>query len=346
MSMRPDHRILACAGAVAGLLMASCGEAGPLASGSPTPTPVPTGSIAGKVGFPAEGIPPMTIAAISVDTGRSRTYSVHTIRNQSPYTIKGVAAGTYQVFTVPSDGFGPPPQHFLGAYTKAVPCGLDISCADHTPLPVTVSAGQAITGISVTDFYAAANSYPLVPGGDPTPIPLSSPSASYPTAIAAALYEAQRGTGARHVLQGAFDQCPPNDTCAALQQRHDGTRSAFFDTQAGSNSDLMTCGVYVYQDTAGWHPLNTACGMYPAPGKSISATFMGSGCINVRVNPGYTSKIVECLPVDTMVTIDQGPVFIQEAAASDAGNLNRLWWHLVGHGWMVHQYLTGVFNTQ
>jgi hypothetical protein len=77
----------------------------------------------------------------------------------------------------------------------------------------------------------------------------------------------------------------------------------------------------------------------------VSATFIGSGCINVRASPGYAGKIVECLPVDTTVTIDRGPVFVPESTASEAGDLNRLWWHLVGHGWMVHQYLTGVFNT-
>ena len=58
-----------------------------------------------------------------------------------------------------------------------------------------------------------------------------------------------------------------------------------------------------------------------------------------------SGKLVGCLPVDTTVTIDDGPVFVHESTPSDAGNLNRLWWHLFGHGWMVHQYLTfGSFN--
>jgi hypothetical protein len=288
----------------------------------------------------------MTIYAMPADAGQSRFYTVLTISNQGKYSIQGVAPGNYHLFAVPTGGFGAPPQHFMGAYTPAVACGLAYGCKDHTPILVTVSAGQAITGVAVTDFYAEANAYPLVPPGAPTGTPLTNPSASYPDAMAAARYEARRGTAASNVLQGAFDQCPANESCVALQEKHDGTRSAFFGAQAGSNTEVVTCGVYVFQDASGWHPLNTACGVYPAAGKSVSATFMGSGCINVRANPGYAGKILECLPVDTTVTIDGGPVFVQESTGSDVGNLNRLWWHLVGHGWMVHQYLTGVGNTQ
>jgi hypothetical protein len=342
-----DHRILACAGAFAALLLTACATpSAPAAPTTPSATPAQVGSIAGTLAYPSEGIPPMVIYAIPVDPGRSRFFTVRTINNQGTYSIRGVEPGTYHVFAVPTSGFGPPPQHFNGGYTKAVACGLASGCNDHAPVPVTVPVGQAITGIAVTDFYAPADAYPLVPKGGPMETPLPSPSRSYPDAMAAARYEAERGTGASNVVQGAFDQCPSNDACVALQGKHDGTAAAFFDAQAGSNREVAACGVYVFQDATGWHPLNMACGVYPAPGKSVSATFIGSGCINVRANPGYAAKIVECLPVDTMVTIDRGPVFVPESTASDAGNLNRLWWHLVGHGWMVHQYLTGVFNTR
>ena len=78
----------------------------------------------------------------------------------------------------------------------------------------------------------------------------------------------------------------------------------------------------------------------PGSGENRLRQLHGGGCINVRASPGYSGKLVACLPVDTTVTIDDGPVFVQESTPSDAGNLNRLWWHLVGHGWMVHQYLT------
>ena len=270
-------------------------------------------------------------------------YTVRTVRNQGVYTIEGVAPGTYHLYAVPTALLGPF-QRFMGGYTKFVLCGLAYGCDDHAPVPVTVAAGQSVTGIAVSDFYTPGpDSFPLVPTA-PAATPFPGPSASYPDAMAAALYEAQRGTEAPRVLSGAFSQCPVNDACVALQDRHDGTRAAYFIAEAGSNTETVICAVYVFRDASGWQPLNTACGPYPAPGKSVSATLIGPGCINVRANPGYTNRIVACLPVGTTVAIDGGPVFVQEATASDAGNLNRLWWHLAGRGWMVHQYLTGSYN--
>jgi hypothetical protein len=336
--------------ALLALLTSACALPGGALPSSPSPSSAasdPTqlpGSIAGQLGYPAEGIPPMTIYAIRQSGRGAPFYTVRAIKDQGTYTIKGVAPGTYALFATMTAGLGPR-QRFAGGYTKFVLCGLRYGCTDHTPVPVTLTSGQAVTDIPVTDFYSPGPaSFPFVPSGARATTPVPSPLPSYPDAIAAALYEAQRGTQTPHVFSGPFEQCPVNDACVALQEKQDGTRAAFFTAQAGSNTDVVTCGVYVFQDATGWHPLNTACGVYPAPGKTASATFMGSGCINVRLNPGYSGKIVECLPVDTMVTIDAGPVFIQESTASDAGNLNRLWWHLVGHGWVVHQYLTGPHN--
>jgi hypothetical protein len=345
--MKPDRAVAVLATALVALLISACGGpsvATQSASPSPSPSKTPAGSIAGRLGYPSNIIPPMTIYAIPLAATGSDVHTVRAVKNQGNYTIKGVEPGSYELFAIPTGDVTSPPPHFMAAYTKAVPCGLAYGCDDHTPIPVTVSADQAVTGIAVTDFYAPQNSFPLLPNGGATVTPLPSPSASYPNAIAAARYEAWRGTRASKVLEGAFDQCPANEACVALGQKHDGTRSAYFDARAGSNADVADCGVYVFQDASGWHPLNTACSYYPAVGKSLSASFLGSGCINVRTNPGYTNKVADCLPVDTTVTIDGGPIFVQETTASDAANLNRLWWHLVGHGWMVHQYLTGMYN--
>src|ERR1700682_363191 len=331
--------------AILALLSTACGGLAASSSGSPTPAPshssVPPASIAGHFGYPAEGIPPMSIYAIHVGGKPSDFYVVRTILNQGIYTIRGIPPGTYHLFATPTGGFGQGPQRFGAAYTRAVLCGLSVKCTDHTPIDVIVASGQAVTDINVSDWYDSNRAdYPVVPMPFPSATPTVSPAASYLDAQAAATFEAQFGTGASKVLSGAFEQCPVNEACIAVQEKHDGVRSAYFLAQAGSNTDVVTCGVYVFQDTSGWHPLNADCGRYPAPGKSVSATFLGSGCINVRANPGYSSKIVACLPVDTTVTIDGGPVFVQEATASETANLNRLWWHLAGKGWMAHQYLT------
>jgi hypothetical protein len=277
----------------------------------------------------------MSVFAIPTTGSTGEFFVVRSVRGQGNYTLERLPAGTYYLFAVPTEGFGDPPQHFFGGYTKAVLCGNNAGCEDHTPVPVTVTEGQAVTGIGVTDFYAGANAFPLVPSAAPFATPMPTPARSYADAMGAARYAGWTGTGATLVVTGDASQCPVNEACVALQDQHAGTRAAYVVARAGSNNDLTTCGIYVYQDSAGWHPLNTSCGNYPAPGKTVHASFMGSGCINVRANPGSSAKIVNCLPVDTRVTIDGGPVYVADSSASN----NELWWHLTGEGWMAHQFL-------
>src|SRR5438132_108169 len=278
--------------AIVALFMAACAGS-PTGGGSPTPTPTPSptpapGSIAGHFGYPAEGIPPMSIYAIPVGGTATRFLTVHTIRMQGTYTIVGVPPGTYRLFAIPTGGFGPPPQRFGASYTRAIACGSSSSCTDHSPIDVTVAPAQAVAGIDVNDWYAPQGAYPLVPSPFPSVTPTPSPAASYPDAEAAATFEAKRGTDALKVVTGIFSHCPVNEACIAIQEKREGVRSAYFLSQAGSNTDIVPCAIYAFMDTSGWHPLNTVCGNYPAPGKTVSASFMGSGCINVRATPGYS----------------------------------------------------------
>jgi hypothetical protein len=305
---------------------------------APSPSSQLLGVITGQVGFPAEGIPPMVVYAISLTAPGSPFYAVETIKNQGNFTLLGIPAGTYEIYAVPASADSGSP--FPAAYTKAVICGLAYGCDDHAVIPVRIVPGQTVSGIDPGDFYAPPNTFRKIPAGGPHISPVvPSPSSAYPDAASAATYEAERGTQAAGIVEN-IASCPRNQSCAAIGQRHDGVRAAYFVGNAGSNSDLHECAFYVFQGGSGWHPLNTACGSYPAPGRSATATFMGSGCINVRQGPGYANRILQCIPVDTRVDIDEGPVFEPEAAPSDAANLNRVWWHLVGLGWMVHQYLT------
>jgi hypothetical protein len=278
----------------------------------------------------------MTVYALRVDGTGLPFYTVQTVKNQGSYIILGVAPGTYYLL----DG-GMPDGHFGGAYTKDVPCGLAYGCNDHSLIPVIVAPGQNVIGISVTDWYAPPDSFPLVPAGGPSPSRLPSAPVGFPTATQAAVYEAQRGTGAPY-LAGAFGQCPTNRACVTLGDERDGTHAAFLVGQAGSNNIFMGCAAYVVQDSSGWQPLNTVCGTFPAPGVSLAISVMGSGCINVQASPSLTSAVVGCIPIDSTVTVDQGPVFVEEPSPPDTPSIAHLWWHLAGHGWMSHQYLSSM----
>src|SRR5919109_3054658 len=162
----------------------------PFGSSSPSPPRVGTASIAGALAFPAEGIPAMSVFALPTTGSTGEFFVVRSVKNQQSYTLKGLPAGSYYLFAVPTEGFGAPPQHFVGGYTKGVLCGNSSGCEDHTPVPVTVTEGQAVTGIGVTDFYAGSNAFPLVPSALASPTPEPSPASSYADAMAAARYAA------------------------------------------------------------------------------------------------------------------------------------------------------------
>jgi hypothetical protein len=126
-----------------------------------TPQPAATGAITGLVAYPAEGHPAVTICAFGA-TDRSVHFCVDVPRAttppKSPYAITVVRSGTYQLFAYAegSDKAG-------GAYTEFVKCGLSASCSDHTPIDVTVRAGETVRDIEVSDWYAPSDSWPTRP---------------------------------------------------------------------------------------------------------------------------------------------------------------------------------------
>lgn len=88
--------------------------------------------------------------------------------------------------------------------------------------------------------------------------------------------------------------------------------------------------VYVYYDSDGWHFRNAAAsqGLFLGRGGAVRVSVSG-GCANVRARPSAVSAIVTCLTNDTLVQIDDGPVYAD----------GDLWWHIQGRGWMAHDFL-------
>ena len=77
------------------------------------------------------------------------------------YTMGAVEPGVYVVVAFVEDQ-GPA---LSAAYTAAVSCGLNASCADHSLVRVTVRAGETVTGVDVTDWNSAAGGFPPRPPG-------------------------------------------------------------------------------------------------------------------------------------------------------------------------------------
>ncbi len=290
------------------------------------------------------------LTAIRASTVRSQAtcfQTVQTVGYQQTFHILGLAPGDYYVFatiipaiTTASMARLSSREPFFGAsYTKAVVCGLDYTCTDHSLIPVTVQAGEVTGGIAVTDWYPDPGVFPKVPTNVPPPNTLPPEPASFSSAMGAAIYYGQ-------TVGGVYTQsgCPVNRACVTLGDEHDGVDSAYFGANAGSNSDYLRCGIYVFRDSTGWHSVDVRCTSKPAafPAVGTSGVVIGqmgdNECVHVRRTPGRTGTVVGCLAPGTTVAIDAGPVFVNDADPS-LGPVDRLWWHLTSRGWMVHAYL-------
>jgi hypothetical protein len=124
------------------------------ATAEPTDSPVEFGEVSGSVCFPSEFIPAMTI--YFRDTSDGMLYALSNGENASSYTSE-LPLGNYIAFGYPDN------VDFGGMYSAAVPCGLNVDCLDHTPLPFDVLAGQTTTGIDICDWYAEPNQVPQNP---------------------------------------------------------------------------------------------------------------------------------------------------------------------------------------
>ena len=116
--------------------------------------------ITGKLSYPSEQIPALTVFAIRIDNGLSTYYSINTAEHQSSYPIE-VDPGTYHVFAYRGE--------YAAGYTKYVTCGMGAYCSDHSLLPVVVKAGDTIQDINLLDWYAPAGTFPARPDGPPQP---------------------------------------------------------------------------------------------------------------------------------------------------------------------------------
>jgi hypothetical protein len=110
-----------------------------------------TGTVAGQVCYPSEGIPPMIAYFENVGTGVMTTLDI--AADQTQYVID-LDPGTYVAYAWLPDG------SIGGSYSQAIPCGLGVSCTDHSLLSITVNAGQTTSGIDLCDWYGAPGDVP------------------------------------------------------------------------------------------------------------------------------------------------------------------------------------------
>jgi hypothetical protein len=142
----------------------------PVATGS-APSASPSATITGRLGYPSDFIPPLTIYALSVSDSRVY-FSLNTPRYGNdpsapptpgppipPYSLS-VPPGTYHVFGYRNDlggGTTGPGVVVYSLYTvrcqQASPSPTGPCQEPHTLVPVTVRAGETAARIDLTDWF-------------------------------------------------------------------------------------------------------------------------------------------------------------------------------------------------
>jgi hypothetical protein len=118
-----------------------------------------TGRIRGRLFFPSEFIPALTVYAVATDGSRFYQVNTEVVPPGKPhYEIVGIEPGDYYVYGYPAaeePGFG-------GAYSYLAACDaghfspLPEDCwadSQHDLAPVEVRAGQAVEQINIFDWY-------------------------------------------------------------------------------------------------------------------------------------------------------------------------------------------------
>ena len=127
------------------------------------PSEIP-GSIAGKLSYPAENLPPLRIVAFRVEKGvKTKSYQYVEVFNQDTYLINDLKPGTYWVVAFPITQAKQITPGLEGGYTKAVACGLSVTCTDHSLVEVLVKPGEVTNNIDPADWYAPLGSFPKDP---------------------------------------------------------------------------------------------------------------------------------------------------------------------------------------
>jgi hypothetical protein len=118
-----------------------------------TTTPTPSrGTVRGKICYPSENIPVMTIYFRDVLTNQLSELAIS--ENQMNYVVQ-LAPGKYYAYAWVSE------YQIGGMYSKAVECGLGNSCNDHSPLLFEVKVGVVLDGIDLCDWVIPQDQLPL-----------------------------------------------------------------------------------------------------------------------------------------------------------------------------------------
>jgi hypothetical protein len=176
--------------------------------------------------------------------------------------------------------------------------------------------------------------------------------AAAPQAFQTVLGATFSAVGDEHGLD-VTESCTPTPTQECLTTSTGPTMGSA-NTAAYQQFDLSgtgggaVCYSYVYEDSAGWHPLDVACaqntGYNPIVGVANYVFGPGSGCADVYSSASHASGTAACLPWSasgsgSQYTVDQGPTYTAETDPTSGQPASTIWWHLQGQGWITQDFL-------
>ena len=118
-----------------------------------------TGSISGKLSYPSEGVPPLYVVAYNA-ADMSQYYYVATKQGELTYKIENLPPDI-SYFVV---AYVQTTTTISGGYSKAVPCGLQVGCDDHSLIPIFLNSGAEFSNADPGDWYAGLGVFPTFPG--------------------------------------------------------------------------------------------------------------------------------------------------------------------------------------
>jgi hypothetical protein len=114
------------------------------------PQPVDAkGTINGKICFPGQHIPEMTLFIQEVTTGGLTELPI--AENQTSYSLE-IDPGRYLAYAYIDSG-----ATFGGSYSNLVVCGFGNDCSDHTLVEIEVSPGGTLNSIDICDWYSLSS---------------------------------------------------------------------------------------------------------------------------------------------------------------------------------------------
>ena len=210
-------------------------------------------------------------------------------------------------------------------------------------LSLTFSGGASVT--------ASVNTYPALPGGM-TPcggavqVGAITQVSSAPTFTSSALAAAEAEVEQEEGESVSATPCTPTaeQGCLTLSGSWGGTSAAYFAYQAYGTGGGAVCYAYVYQDAAGWHPMDVLCtqASAPADGGTVTVSVPGGGCAAVHATPGHASSTVSCVSSSASATysVEGTPTYVAETDPTSGLPMGTMWWYLPAlDGWVAQDFV-------